>query len=209
MERILKYFPNLTDLQKQQFSALPALYEEWNAMINVISRKDIDQLMLHHVLHSLAIAKMTSFKPGTTILDLGTGGGFPGIPLAIMFPQVEFLLVDGTGKKIKVVQEVTQALELKNVEAIQKRAEEIKGRTFDFVVSRAVAELPTLWLWSKPLIHTQHKNGLPNGLLALKGGNLKAELKAMPKRYEAETTKIIKYFLDPFFEEKYIVYVQR
>jgi len=209
MERILKYFPNLDELQTERFSKLPQIYQEWNAQINVISRKDIEHIMLHHVLHSLAIAKLTTFKKGTRVMDLGTGGGFPGIPLAILYPEVSFLLIDGTGKKIKVVQEVCEALGLTNVTAIQKRAEELKGQTFDFVISRAVAELPLLWLWSKPLIHTNHKNALPNGLIALKGGNLKEEIKAMHKSDEVDLTSITQYIKEPYFEEKYIVYVQR
>jgi len=206
---LLKYFPDLTKNQVDQFSQLPALYKEWNEKINVISRKDIDHIMLHHVLHALAIAKLTKFNAGTQIMDLGTGGGFPGIPLAILFPEASFFLIDGTGKKIKVVQEVSQALGLPNVTAAQQRAEELKGHTFDFVVSRAVAELPMLWQWSKPLIHTRHKNALPNGLIALKGGNLKQEIKAMPKSDEVELTLITRYIKEPYFEEKYLVYVQR
>ncbi len=209
MQSIKRYFPQLTDHQMKQFEALVPFYEDWNQKINVISRKDIEHLELHHVLHSLAIVKMvSSFKPGTTVMDLGTGGGFPGIPLAIFFPKVEFLLIDGTGKKIKVVQAAIEELGLKNVTAMQKRAEELK-QSFDFVVTRAVADLDKLWEWSQKLIHQNHKNGLPNGLIALKGGKIDQEIKALPKGSSIEKTAIQSWFDDPYFEEKYVVYVQR
>lgn len=208
MNEILKYFPDLTDLQKQQFEQLLPLYKEWNEKINVISRKDIDNMYTHHVLHSLAIAKVITFKDGAEVLDLGTGGGFPGIPLAILYPSVSFLLVDSIGKKIKVVQEVVAALGLKNVEARHTRAEDIKNRKFDFVVTRAVATLDKLVLWCFPLIKKRHIHALPNGLLALKGGNMKEEIKALGKGHYAEVNSITKFFKNPYFEEKVVVYVQ-
>ena len=208
MDLLQTYFPKLTQTQRQQLEALPDLYRSWNEKINVISRKDMDQILLHHILHSLSIVKLCPFQPNTKILDLGTGGGFPGIPLAIHYPEVQFNLIDGTSKKIKVVQEIIDSLGLKNVVARQKRAEEIKNEQYDFVVSRAVAELSLLWSWSKPLIHHNHKNALPNGLIALKGGNLKAEIKAMPKGNTVEITKITDFFKDIYFEEKALVYVQ-
>ncbi len=207
MEKILKYFPNLTELQRSQFEQLMPLYKEWNEKINVISRKDIDELYNHHVLHSLALAKVMEFQPGTKILDLGTGGGFPGIPLAIMFPEVQFHLVDCIGKKIKVVQAVVDALGLKNVQASHARAEEIKGK-YDFVVSRAVAELAKLLAWTQKHISTKHINPLPNGWLILKGGNIKAEIKALPRKEYTEQTSIQKIFKEDFFGEKFILYVQ-
>ena len=209
MQSVKRYFPQLTDHQMKQFEALIPFYEDWNQKINVISRKDIEHLEMHHVLHSLAIVKMvSSFKPRTTVLDLGTGGGFPGIPLAIFFPKVEFLLIDGTGKKIKVLQAAIEELGLKNVTAMQKRAEELK-QSFDFVVTRAVADLDKLWEWSQKLIHQNHKNGLPNGLITLKGGKIDQEIKALPKGTSIEKTAIQSWFDDPYFEEKYVVYVQR
>jgi 16S rRNA (guanine527-N7)-methyltransferase len=208
MNEILKYFPHLTDVQKQQFEQLLPLYKEWNEKINVISRKDIDNMYIHHVLHSLAIAKVVTFKEGAEILDLGTGGGFPGIPLAILYPSVSFLLVDSIGKKIKVVQEIAAALGLKNVEAKHIRAEEIKNRKFDFVVTRAVASLDKLVQWSFSLIKKQHVHALPNGLLALKGGNMKDEIKALGKGHYAEVNQITKFFKVSYFEEKAVVYVQ-
>jgi 16S rRNA (guanine527-N7)-methyltransferase len=209
MDLLQTYFPKLGQPQKEQLEALPDLYKSWNDKINVISRKDEDQILLHHVLHSLSIAKLCPFQSDTQILDLGTGGGFPGIPLAIFFPEVQFNLIDGTAKKIKVVKEIIDALGLKNVVARQQRAEEIKGEQYDFVVSRAVAELSLLWTWVKPLIHQKHKNALPNGLIALKGGNLKTEIKAMPRNSTVEVTKITDYFKDFYFEEKVLIYVQR
>lgn len=176
IEIITKYFPELNDKQKQQFEMLDALYRDWNAKINVISRKDIDNLYEHHVLHSLAIAKAIRFKDGSRILDFGTGGGFPGIPLAIMFPKCKFRLIDGTGKKIMVANEVANALGLQNVEALHKRGEEEKGE-YDFIVSRAVMQLPLLMKIIQKNISKKQSNALPNGLLCLKGGDLKEELK--------------------------------
>ncbi len=202
------YFPNLTDDQHRQFDQLDALYREWNQRINVISRKDIDQLYEHHVLHSLAIAKVIQFKPDSYLLDLGTGGGFPGIPLAILFPEVRFLLIDGTGKKIQVVRAVAAAIGLHNVEARHQRAEALKGRSFDFVLSRAVAPLPKLAEWSFPLISNKHINAIPNGLIALKGGTIEDEIKAMPRGSYVETYPISRFFDRPYFESKQVVYAQ-
>ncbi|HPK08838.1 MAG TPA: 16S rRNA (guanine(527)-N(7))-methyltransferase RsmG [Saprospiraceae bacterium] len=207
MEIIEKYFPELTSIQKERFAALPQLYAEWNQMINVISRKDVENIMLHHVLHSLSIAKYISFKEGSKIFDLGTGGGFPGIPLAILFPESDFTLVDGTGKKIKVVNAIIESLNLTNAKGLHARAEEIKGK-YDFVVSRAVAKVDQLIHWSRRLISNNQQNRLPNGLIALKGGNLVEELKLLPKWEYYEVTPISNYFSEPFFEEKNIVYIQ-
>ena len=208
MDRIRHYFPDLTPLQDQRLSQLDVLYRDWNQKINVISRKDIDNLYLHHVLHSMAIAKVTDFKSGARVLDLGTGGGFPGIPLAILFPETEFVLIDGIRKKIKVVNEVAEALGLNNVKAYQQRVEERKGAHFDFVVTRAVALLEKLVPWSMRLIREEQQHGLPNGLLALKGGDVKGEVKARPKGNYAEIYPISKFFSEDFFVEKAIVYVQ-
>lgn len=208
MTEILKYFPKLTLEQQNQFAALLPLYTEWNEKINVVSRKDIENLNLHHVLHSLAIAKTTGFKEGSRILDLGTGGGFPGIPLAILYPSVSFLLVDSTAKKIRVVQEVATALGLKNVEAQHIRVEDIKGVQFDFVVTRAVTSLDQLFRWSRRLIKNKHINALPNGILALKGGNIREEVKALGKGQYVEITNISKFFEEEYFEEKVVAYVQ-
>ncbi len=174
-ELIQKYFPELTEEQQRQIAALDALYRDWNAKINVISRKDIDQLYEHHVLHSMAIAKVLRFKPGTEILDFGTGGGFPGIPLAILFPECHFRLIDGTGKKIRVAQEVAQAIGLKNCEPVHLRGEEEKGK-YDFIVSRAVMPLPDLVKLMRKNISKTQRNAMPNGILCLKGGNLQGEL---------------------------------
>jgi len=207
VEIIEKYFPELTSIQKERFAALPQLYAEWNQMINVISRKDVENIMLHHVLHSLSIAKYISFKEGSKIFDLGTGGGFPGIPLAILFPESDFTLVDGTGKKIKVVNAIIESLNLTNAKGLHARAEEIKGK-YDFVVSRAVAKVDQLIHWSRRLISNNQQNRLPNGLIALKGGNLVEELKLLPKWEYYEVTPISNYFSEPFFEEKNIVYIQ-
>ncbi len=208
-EIIWKYFPHLDAYQRQQIEALDGLYREWNARINVISRKDIDNLYLHHVLHSMAIGKEVAFAPGAQVLDLGTGGGFPGIPLAILFPETQFTLIDGTGKKIKVVQAVAEALQLDNVEALHVRAEMLKGRKFDFVVSRAVAALDKLVMWSFPLLKKQMQHALPNGLLALKGGNIRSEIAALPKGSYTELFPLTDYFDEPWFADKYLVYVQQ
>lgn len=204
MDIILKYFPDLTEKQKKQFAQLYDLYVDWNSKINVISRKDIENLYTHHVLHSLGIAKLIEFKDGTKIMDVGTGGGFPGIPLAILFPKCQFLLVDSIGKKIKVATEVATALGLRNVEAKHTRAQEVKEK-FDFVVSRAVMNLPDLVEIVKKNISKEQKNVLPNGLICLKGGDLDEEMKPFKKTAEADDLSM--YFEEEFFETKKIVYV--
>lgn len=204
MEEILKYFTDLTDKQKQQFAALFDLYKDWNEKINVISRKDIDNLYLHHVLHSLAIAKAVSFRPGTRILDFGTGGGFPGIPLAILFPETQFKMIDGTGKKIRVVNEVATAIGLENVEAVHLRGEEEKGK-YDFVVSRAVMPLPDLMKIVKKNVGKEQRNSLPNGVICLKGGNVEGEMR--PFKKIAEATEITNWFDEDWFREKFVIYV--
>jgi 16S rRNA (guanine527-N7)-methyltransferase len=203
MEAILKHFPNLTDVQKEQFQQLDSLYHDWNEKINVISRKDIDALYTKHVLHSLGIAKIQSFEPGTYVLDVGTGGGFPGIPLAILFPETRFYLIDVIAKKIKVVQAVADALGLKNVKAEQIRAENVKG-DFDFIVSRAVTNMPDFVSWVKTKIKKQHKHELKNGILYLKGGDLTEELAAFPK---ATLYDLADFFEDEFFETKKVVHL--
>lgn len=200
---IEKYFKELNDLQRVQFSQLQELYDLWNSRINVISRKDMDRFYERHVLHSLGIAKVMAFKPGTQVLDVGTGGGFPGIPLAILFPETEFLLVDSIGKKIKVVEEVAAALKLKNVNAMQKRAEEV-DRRFHFVVSRAVTEFPVFYGWIKHKFLSDNFNDLPNGILYLKGGNLQEEF---GKYYDKARFYALKdFFEEEFFETKKVVY---
>ena len=205
MELILKYFPNLTDRQCQQFEKLKPLYEDWNSKINVISRKDMDNFYEHHVLHSLAIAHEIRFREGTRILDLGTGGGFPGIPLAIMFPESNFKLIDRTGKKIRVVNEVAEAIGLKNVKAEQLSGEEEKG-TYDFVVSRAVMPLPDLTkIVKKNISHKNQHNSLPNGLICLKGGDLSAE--THPFKKIVNLTEIHDMFDEEWFKEKYLIYL--
>jgi 16S rRNA (guanine527-N7)-methyltransferase len=203
MEEIIKQFPNLTENQIQQFQKLEALYQDWNAKINVISRKDIDALYTKHVLHSLAIAKIQPFEPGTYILDVGTGGGFPGIPLAILFPETRFYLIDVILKKINVVKAVAEALALKNVKAEQMRAENVKG-DYDFIISRAVTNMPDFVSWIKYKIKKQNKHQLPNGILYLKGGDLTEELKDFPKATEYN---ISEFFKDEFFETKKVVHV--
>jgi 16S rRNA (guanine527-N7)-methyltransferase len=201
---IYKYFPNLTETQKEQFAALEGLYKEWNAQINVVSRKDIDQLYIHHVLHSLSIAKLVEFEPGTDILDVGTGGGFPGIPLAILFPETKFHLVDSIGKKIKVVQNVAEALGLKNVTAEHNRAEKVKGH-FDFIVTRAVTRIGELRTWVKTKTKKKSLHEIKNGILALKGGDLSEEI------LEANISFVIyplsDYFSEEFFQTKKILHV--
>jgi 16S rRNA (guanine527-N7)-methyltransferase len=204
---VFQYFPALSAEQADQFGRLGALYEEWNSQINVISRKDIENLYERHVLHSLAIARVIGFKPGADILDLGTGGGFPGIPLAILFPEVKFSLVDGTRKKIQVVGAVSEALGLSNVSAFHARAEEMKER-YDFVLSRGVAPLAQLLQWSRRLIKRKHQHTLPNGLLALKGGNIQQEIREMGKGEYSEAFPISDFFAEAYFKEKYVVYVQ-
>lgn len=204
MECIDKYFPNLTAEQRERFAALDALYRDWNSKINVISRKDIDNLYEHHVLHSLGIAQLINFKPGTCIMDLGTGGGFPGIPLAIMFPDVRFHLVDSIGKKIRVCDEVRTALGLTNVTTEWTRAENIKDR-FDFVVSRAVMPLADLVKLIRKNISLSSHNAMPNGLICLKGGELEHEL--MPMKSHTLITDLDSYFDEEFFLTKKVVYV--
>lgn len=203
MEEILRQFPNLTENQILQFQKLEALYQDWNAKINVISRKDIDELYTKHVLHSLAIAKIQPFEPGTYVLDVGTGGGFPGIPLAILFPETRFYLIDVILKKINVVKAVAEGLELKNVKAEQMRAENVKG-DYDFIVSRAVTNMPDFVSWIKDKIKKQNKHKLPNGILYLKGGDLTEELKDFPKAIEYN---IANFFKDEFFETKKVVHL--
>ena len=204
IEIINKYFPHLTPKQEEQFAALDALYHDWNAKINVISRKDIDNLYEHHILHSLAIAKRINFREGTNVLDFGTGGGFPGIPLAIFFPEANFKLIDGTGKKVRVAQEVADAIGLDNVLPAHIRGEEEKGK-FDFIVSRAVMPLPELMKIIKKNIATDQHNVLPNGVIVLKGGNLDKELK--PYKNIAEKTELSQWFDEEWFKEKYLIYV--
>lgn len=210
MEIILKYFADFSDEQLAQFRKLEALYKEWNEKINVISRKDIDSLYERHVLHSLAIAALCNFDDGAEIVDIGTGGGFPGIPLAIFFPKVRFLLADSIGKKIKVVQEVVAATGLKNVTAVHGRVEEIKGRTFDFAVSRAVAPLGDLWRWINPVLRKGQKSDeLPNGLVCLKGGDLTKEINESGLKKIVQAWDVHNIFPEPAFEEKYVVYVPK
>ncbi|MBK8599507.1 MAG: 16S rRNA (guanine(527)-N(7))-methyltransferase RsmG [Flavobacterium sp.] len=203
MEEILKYFPDLTENQIEQFRKLEALYLDWNAKINVISRKDIEQLYVKHVLHSLAIAKIQKFESGTYVLDVGTGGGFPGIPLAILFPETRFYLIDVILKKINVAKAVAEAIGLKNVKAEQLRAENVKG-DFDFIVSRAVTNMPDFFSWVKDKIKKQNKHELKNGILYLKGGDLTEELKDFPKATEYA---IANFFDDEFFETKKVVHL--
>ena len=204
MDIILKYFPKISAEQQQQFAALDALYRDWNSKINVISRKDIDNLYEHHVLHSLAIAKMVNFRPGTKILDFGTGGGFPGIPLAILFPECQFKLIDGTGKKIRVAQEVANAIGLKNCHPEHLRGEEEKGH-YDFIVSRAVMPLPDLAKIVRKNVSKKQQNALPNGILCLKGGQLDSELQ--PFRHIVEKQELSTWFEEEWFKEKHVIYL--
>jgi 16S rRNA (guanine527-N7)-methyltransferase len=201
---LIKYFPDITPTQRQQFEQLPELYNHWNNQINVISRKDIDQLYERHVLHSLGIAKIISFLPGEKVLDVGTGGGFPGIPLAILFPETQFYLVDSIGKKIKVVQEVASALGLQNVKAAHLRAEQVDEK-FDFVVSRAVTRLKEFYPWVKGKFNKQSKNKLPNGILYLKGGDLEQEIAESGLFVQQFNLK--DYFREEFFDTKQVIYV--
>lgn len=204
MQKLIKYFPDLSEQQIKLFEQLLPLYTDWNSKINVISRKDIEHLYEHHVLHSLAIAKVISFKPGTKILDVGTGGGFPGIPLAILFPECSFHLIDSIGKKIKVVEEVVKELGLQNVVPEKARAEELKTR-YDFVVSRAVTSLPEFYNWVQSKIMIKNTNTLQNGILYLKGGDLKDELKPFKKRNEV--FEISNFFEEEFFLEKKVIHI--
>ena len=203
MEIISRYFKELIPEQIEQFSKLGDLYKTWNSQINVISRKDIDELYLRHVLHSLGIAKIEKFKPGSNILDVGTGGGFPGIPLAILFPESNFYLVDSIGKKIKVVRAVAEALDLKNVKAEHERAEKVKG-TFDFIVSRAVTNMDDFVKWTRKKVAKKQRHTLKNGILYLKGGDLSEELQNFPK---ATIYNLSDYFKEDFFETKKVVHI--
>jgi len=207
---IFNYFPGLSEKQKEQFQQLGPLYQDWNSKINVISRKDMDQFYLHHVLHSLAIGKLIDFKPGTHIMDAGTGGGFPGIPLAILFPHAHFYLVDSIGKKIKVVKEVAKALGLKNVKAEQIRMEQV-DQSFDFIVSRAVTDLEAFTRWTFYKIHNQSKHRLPNGILYLKGMEIEDEITRVKqlKRTKVSTYPLSRFFKEEFFESKQIVHVYK
>lgn len=203
MEEIIKQFPDLSQTQIEQFSKLEELYKDWNSKINVISRKDIDELYVRHVLHSLAIAKIQPFNKGASVLDVGTGGGFPGIPLAILFPETNFYLIDVIAKKIKVVNEVAVAIGLKNLKAEQKRAESVSEK-FDFIVSRAVTNMPDFVSWIKGKIKKENNHNLKNGILYLKGGDLTEELKSFPKAVQYD---ISDFFKDDFFETKKVVYL--
>lgn len=204
MEQILKYFPDITDKQKEQYAALYDLYFDWNSKINVISRKDIENLYEHHVLHSLAIAKALRFKPGTKIMDFGCGGGFPGIPLAIMFPECQFKLIDGTGKKIRVCQEIASAIGLENVVAEHLRGEDEKGK-FDFIVSRAVMPLFDMVKIVRKNVSNEQRNAMPNGIFCLKGGDLQEEIK--PFKRIVDNTDLSSFFTEEWFKEKHLVYL--
>lgn len=205
MDLILKYFPDLTERQKEQFAAMPALYEDWNSKINVISRKDMENFVEHHVLHSLAIAKVQPFKSMAEILDVGTGGGFPGIPLAVMFPEARFLLVDSIGKKIKVVQAVADALDLKNVRAEHTRVEQIPEKDFDFIVSRAVTDLSQFVGWVRGRVSDVNYHKLRNGILYLKGGDLDQEL--APFKKKITLYDIPQFYEEEFFETKKVIHL--
>ena len=203
MDEIINQFPELTPLQKEQFARLEELYKDWNTKINVISRKDIDALYTKHVLHSLGIAKVMKFEPGASVMDVGTGGGFPGVPLAILFPETDFYLIDVIAKKIKVVQEVVAALGLKNVKAEQKRAEKV-DQQFDFIVSRAVTNMPDFVKWVRGKVKKDQNHDLPNGILYLKGGDLTEELEVFQK---VTLYNLSGYFTDEFFETKKVVHL--
>ena len=204
MDSIIKYFPAITDEQRHQYEQLFELYKDWNSKINVISRKDIDNLYEHHVLHSLAIAKALRFKDGTKIMDFGCGGGFPGIPLAIMFPECQFKLIDGTGKKIRVCQEIASAIGLKNVVAEHLRGEDEKGK-FDFIVSRAVMPLPDMVKIVRKNVSKEQHNAMPNGIFCLKGGNLQSEIH--PFKNIVEQTDLSSFFDEEWFKEKHLIYL--
>lgn len=206
-EIIFKYFPGLTDIQKKQISLLDDLYKNWNQKINVISRKDIDNFYLHHVLHSLSIAKVIEFKDSTEILDAGTGGGFPGIPLAILLPEAKFYLVDSIGKKIKVVNEVVQNLGLKNIDTEHQRVEKV-NKTFDFIISRAVTSLPDFLRWTSYKFHNKSFNEIPNGVLYLKGGEIQKELNEL-RKVRKKIYNISNYFEEDYFETKKLVHIFR
>ncbi len=204
MEQILHYFPTLTEKQKEQFAALDALYRDWNAKINVISRKDIDNLYEHHILHSLGIAKVIRFRPGSSVLDIGTGGGFPGIPLAILFPEVKFHLLDSIGKKVKVAQAIAEAIGLENVRCSHRNVMEDKEK-YDFVVSRAVMQMSDLVKLIRKNVHHEQKNSLPNGVICLKGGDIQSEMR--PFKHCCEVWPLSTYFEEEFFETKKVAYV--
>jgi 16S rRNA (guanine527-N7)-methyltransferase len=204
---ILRYFDDFTEMQVQQLSALEDLYKEWNAKINVISRKDIDSIYLHHVLHSLSIAAIANWQPGTEVIDVGCGGGFPGVPLAIFFPDVKFHLADSIAKKLKVVDAVAEATGIKNITTQHTRAEEIKNRKFDFAVSRAVAPLKDLWQWSAPLLRKGNSQETANGLICLKGGDLANEISE--SRLRPRMMPVNQVFPEAYFEDKYILHVTK
>ena len=204
MEQILHYFPTLTEKQKEQFAALDALYRDWNGKINVISRKDIDNLYEHHILHSLGIAKVIRFRPGSSVLDIGTGGGFPGIPLAILFPEVKFHLLDSIGKKVKVAQAVAEAIGLENVRCSHRNVMEDKEK-YDFVVSRAVMQMSDLVKLIRKNVHHEQKNSLPNGVICLKGGDIQSEMR--PFKHCCEVWPLSTYFEEEFFETRKVAYV--
>lgn len=204
---ILKYFSDFTEQQTQQFAALEELYKEWNTKINVISRKDIDSIYLHHVLHSLSIAAIADFQPGTQVIDIGCGGGFPGVPLAIFFPQVKFHLVDSIAKKLKVVQAVADGAGVTNITIQHTRAEEIRNRKFDFAVSRAVAPLKELWQWASPILKKGHTQEMANGLICLKGGDLAQEI--FESGLRPRMMPVNKIFPEAYFDEKFILHVRK
>ncbi len=207
MQIILKYFSEFTPTQLIQYESLLPLYKDWNEKINVVSRKDIDELYLHHILHSLSIAAIANFANGTKVIDMGCGGGFPGIPLAIFYPQVQFHLVDSIGKKLKVVNEIVAAIGLHNITTQHTRAEEIKNRKFDFAISRAVAPLKDLWFWSKPLLTIGNKSDLPNGMICLKGGDLHQEISDSNTR--PKMVNVYDIFNEDYFKEKYLLHVKK
>ncbi len=207
MQILLKYFSDFTPTQLQQFEMLLPLYKEWNEKINVVSRKDIEELYLHHVLHSLSIATVAKFSKVTNVIDIGCGGGFPGIPLAIFFPETQFHLVDSIGKKLKVVNEICAATNIKNITTQHIRAEEIKNRKFDFAITRAVAPLKDLWFWSKPLLNKALKTNIPNGLICLKGGDLHQEISESLARPKMQPVYNI--FKEDYFQEKFLLHIER
>jgi len=207
LDILLKYFDDFTPAQFKQFELLEGLYREWNEKINVVSRKDIDQIYLHHVLHSLSIAAIVDFKPGADVIDIGCGGGFPGVPLAIFFPETRFHMVDSIGKKLKVVEAVAEGAGITNITTQHCRAEEIKNKKFDFAVSRAVAPLKELWTWAKPLLKKENRNEINNGLICLKGGDLHQEIFESGTR--PKMMSVFEIFGEEYFKEKHIIYVSK